>query len=128
MSRSVKLAVVLAVLFGTLLLACSNASPYPGEATHSINTTEEPPRNLKKSVSLPTGKVQKTDTPHPQSENTPTPVSDKETHQSPNESSASESFDFVGINIFDLPFANFPFSCAELEKPEFTSAFSLQTL
>ena len=60
-----KLPVVLAVLIGTLVLACSSASPSPGEPTPSINATGEPTRNGETSASQSTGKVQQTNTPLP---------------------------------------------------------------
>jgi hypothetical protein len=123
-----KLTVVLAVFFGTLVLACSSAAPASMEPTPSINATGEPTGNRKTSASQSTGKVQQANTPLPQSVNASTAAPFNKTLQAPKESSKSDSSDFEGINIFSLPFADFPFSCAEFGKPEFTSAFFPPTL
>lgn len=119
-----KLAGVLAVLFGIFVLACSSGPHSPEETTSSINPTVEPLTNLKTIESSSAGKIQQTNTRRPQYVKAPTTTSSSEkTRQSPNESSASKSSDVAITNIFNLPFEDFSFSCSELERPEFTSAF-----
>mgnify|MGYP001234312521 FL=1 len=65
-----KLSVVLAVLVGSLVLACSSAAPAPAESTSKINATVEPKR-LEDKPSLPTATRYVPDTRVPLPTNTP---------------------------------------------------------
>ena len=72
---------------------------------------------------LDMGTIMAASTPIPNTARQPKAVTSQKMAQAPKQPSDSDSSDFEGINIFSLPFADFPFSCAEFGKPEFTSAF-----
>ena len=78
----IKLALVLSVLIVILVFAYYSASPAPREPSPSINETNEPMGNEETSESQSTGKVQQTNTPLPQSVNSPTSVPSKKTFNS----------------------------------------------
>ena len=113
-----KLSVVLFLIFGLVITACSTQDPVV--PTPIIGATvEAEPRKDKVLQSTMVPKQIGTAVPIVSARSRPT----QKTLQAPKESSKSDSSDFGGINIFSLPFADFPFSCAEFGKPEFTSAF-----